>query len=330
MSENSSLAETGTGHFFKFVPLDYLPCAKVELENAMRRSEDIFQGGEKLDGILFYHKLGAYTSGYTPLATWLKPHMLPDILNVSVPEEFLKTDEAMEGNPESIPISSSDMEVDKNKRSKKIKTSTNKNYEMKDADDIGGGGAGGEGPGEKETVNLVDAMTFQPNLVVPTVLWGQHAPTHCPSVVTISKDMKTIASGSLDGQVILWEMDPKTVKITPRLMLMGHNAPVLCFASASHGKDMSALISAAENGEMCLWDLQGGRCVEHTKSPNVHINFTGYYVTETNDYWLLANGYYPGVQVINPTTLQVLFTLTARISADWISALTVVKWAGKN
>jgi hypothetical protein len=80
---------------------------------------------------------------------------------------------------------------------------------------------------------------------------------------------------------------------------------------------------------MCVWDMQGGRCVEHAKSSNVHVSFTGYYLPDTDDYRLVACGYYPGVQVINPMTLQVLFTLTAKISADWISALTIVKLPGQ-
>lgn len=37
-----------------------------------------------LDGLLFYHKDGQYTKGRTPLVTWLKPFMLPEVLGVSV------------------------------------------------------------------------------------------------------------------------------------------------------------------------------------------------------------------------------------------------------
>ncbi|KAF3428537.1 hypothetical protein E2986_06530 [Frieseomelitta varia] len=38
-----------------------------------------------LDGLLFYHKDGQYTKGRTPLVTWLKPFMLPEVLGVSMP-----------------------------------------------------------------------------------------------------------------------------------------------------------------------------------------------------------------------------------------------------
>ncbi|XP_026670976.1 snurportin-1 [Ceratina calcarata] len=37
-----------------------------------------------LDGLLFYHKDGQYTKGRTPLVTWLKSFMLPEVLNILV------------------------------------------------------------------------------------------------------------------------------------------------------------------------------------------------------------------------------------------------------
>ncbi|XP_015594471.1 snurportin-1 [Cephus cinctus] len=47
-----------------------------------------------LDGLLFYHREGHYTKGRTPLVTWLKPFMLPEVLGVLVPPPF---DEKPEG-----------------------------------------------------------------------------------------------------------------------------------------------------------------------------------------------------------------------------------------
>ncbi|XP_076245829.1 snurportin-1 [Calliopsis andreniformis] len=38
-----------------------------------------------LDGLLFYHRDGQYTKGRTPLVTWLKPFMLPEVLGIFVP-----------------------------------------------------------------------------------------------------------------------------------------------------------------------------------------------------------------------------------------------------
>ncbi|KAI4496766.1 hypothetical protein M0804_000576 [Polistes exclamans] len=37
-----------------------------------------------LDGLLFYHRDGLYTKGHTPLVTWLKLFMLPEILGISL------------------------------------------------------------------------------------------------------------------------------------------------------------------------------------------------------------------------------------------------------
>lgn len=38
-----------------------------------------------LDGLLFYHREGQYTKGRTPLVTWLKPFMLPEVLGIYIP-----------------------------------------------------------------------------------------------------------------------------------------------------------------------------------------------------------------------------------------------------
>ncbi|CAL7945863.1 unnamed protein product [Xylocopa violacea] len=37
-----------------------------------------------LDGLLFYHRDGQYTKGRTPLVTWLKPFMLPEVLGIYI------------------------------------------------------------------------------------------------------------------------------------------------------------------------------------------------------------------------------------------------------
>jgi hypothetical protein len=43
----------------------------------------------QIDGILFYHKRTNYTFGSTPLVVWLKPYMLPEMLEVEVSETLL-------------------------------------------------------------------------------------------------------------------------------------------------------------------------------------------------------------------------------------------------
>jgi hypothetical protein len=80
----SRLSELGTtsspdrvtdGNFYKFVPLEYHTCTRDALERVMSSdpaADPVFPGSVKVDGLLFYHKDAAYTSGVTPLATWLK------------------------------------------------------------------------------------------------------------------------------------------------------------------------------------------------------------------------------------------------------------------
>lgn len=41
-----------------------------------------------LDGLLFFHKEGHYSSGKSPLVTWLKPFMLNEVLGLNVPDRF--------------------------------------------------------------------------------------------------------------------------------------------------------------------------------------------------------------------------------------------------
>ncbi|KJH47725.1 hypothetical protein DICVIV_06192 [Dictyocaulus viviparus] len=61
-----------------------LPCCKCEprlMEEMMRNGFDF-----ELDGLLYYHSGVVYEAGQSPLVGWLKPWMLPEILNVKVPE----------------------------------------------------------------------------------------------------------------------------------------------------------------------------------------------------------------------------------------------------
>lgn len=71
------------------------------------------------------------------------------------------------------------------------------------------------------------------NLIVPVVLWGKHAPTHCVSSVYLSRDQKTLVTGCYDGQICIWQVDPESLKMTPRCLLVGHTAPVTCLSRAS-------------------------------------------------------------------------------------------------
>jgi hypothetical protein len=44
-------------------------------------------------------------------------------------------------------------------------------------------------------------MTSASSLVVPMVMWGPRAPTHCISALYLLRDQRTLVTGAADGQV---------------------------------------------------------------------------------------------------------------------------------
>jgi len=44
------------------------------------------------------------------------------------------------------------------------------------------------------------------SLVVPLVIWGRDAPTHCISSMLITTDHRYIVSGCNDGQLCVWDV----------------------------------------------------------------------------------------------------------------------------
>ena len=44
------------------------------------------------------------------------------------------------------------------------------------------------------------------NLVLPIVLWGRTAPTHCISSLLVMDDLATFITGCHDGQICIWDM----------------------------------------------------------------------------------------------------------------------------
>ena len=121
------------------------------------------------------------------------------------------------------------------------------------------------------------------SLVVPMVMWGPQAPTHCISSIYLMRDQKTLVTGASDWQVILWEVEvQKTTKsdsnpgtsgggggwnLTPRHLLLGHTAPVKCIAKATAGSEAHHVVTTSEIGEMFAWDTVDGRCLENRKHP---------------------------------------------------------------
>ncbi|XP_069687986.1 WD repeat-containing protein 7 isoform X7 [Periplaneta americana] len=168
-------------------------------------------------------------------------------------------------------------------------------------------------------------MSAGTNLVVPVVLWGKTAPTHCISCVFLSRDQRTLVTGCYDGQICLWQVDPDTLKMTPRCLLVGHTAPILCLSKASIVLDNNFIVSSSESGEMCTWDLVDGKCREVVKLPYVHTSIQAYHMCGCDDVRLFCNGYYAEVLVMDPFSLEIVFTLSSRVNPDWISALHVLR-----
>ncbi|XP_041369041.1 snurportin-1-like [Gigantopelta aegis] len=69
---------------FSFQALPRFPCTPQAIEEALVNSTF------EIDGILFFHKRTHYMFGSTPLVVWLKPYMLQDVLNIPVPQRYLR------------------------------------------------------------------------------------------------------------------------------------------------------------------------------------------------------------------------------------------------
>ncbi|XP_071788146.1 WD repeat-containing protein 7-like isoform X1 [Asterias amurensis] len=163
-------------------------------------------------------------------------------------------------------------------------------------------------------------------LVIPVVLWGSSAPTHCVSAVLVTTDQRTIITGCHDGQICLWDLN-ENMQVVPRNMLVGHSAPITCLARASESWESSTFISAAENGELCLWDVSDGRCIEQTKLQGVPTVMHTYQATKgtSRESRIICHGYYPDVHILDATSLELLFTLSSKVAPDWVSALCVIR-----
>ncbi|XP_036384609.1 WD repeat-containing protein 7 isoform X1 [Megalops cyprinoides] len=164
------------------------------------------------------------------------------------------------------------------------------------------------------------------SLVLPIVLWGRHAPTHCISSLLVMDDLATIITGCHDGQICLWDMTPD-LEINPRALLFGHTSSITCLSKASAGSDKQYIVSASESGEMCLWDVSDGRCIEFTKLACAHtgIQFYQFTIGTQREGRLLCNGHYPEILVVDATSLEVLYSLVSKISPDWISSMSIIR-----
>lgn len=68
----------------RFLPLDSFPCSSTSIAAVLSSTWPL-----EVDGLLFLHRKAHYTIGRSPLALWLKPHMVPELLSIPVSQEFL-------------------------------------------------------------------------------------------------------------------------------------------------------------------------------------------------------------------------------------------------
>ncbi|XP_039178062.1 WD repeat-containing protein 7 isoform X2 [Crotalus tigris] len=164
------------------------------------------------------------------------------------------------------------------------------------------------------------------SLVLPVVLWGRKAPTHCVSTILLMDDVSMIVTGCHDGQICLWDLS-SDLEINPRALLFGHTASITCLSKASSSSEKQYIVSASESGEMCLWDVNDGRCIEFTKLACTHTGIQFYQFTAgtQREGRLLCHGHYPEILVVDATSLEVLYSLVSKISKDWISSMSIIR-----
>lgn len=89
LSEVPKVAEHSRINPYVFKPLESFSCGKdPSIEGSMAHVLSK-RWPLEVDGLLFFHKCCHYERGPSPLAVWLKPHMVSDILGVAVSEGFL-------------------------------------------------------------------------------------------------------------------------------------------------------------------------------------------------------------------------------------------------
>ncbi len=104
---------------YKFIPLQYHSCSNGVLQQVLQIPPPI-----QVDGLLFFHKEAHYFCGRSPIVLWLQPHMIHDILKISVSEEFLK----------SVPVVPDKVAMDTGgKQIRKDNNSSGKSYGMETA-----------------------------------------------------------------------------------------------------------------------------------------------------------------------------------------------------
>jgi len=167
--------------------------------------------------------------------------------------------------------------------------------------------------------------------IVPFVLWGRRPPTHTVSVITCTYDQKTIVTGTIHGQIGLWDLRHVVnggLKVIPRNLIFAHGVRVVDIACALDASfERPNVISLAENGELCLWDIEDGLCLQINVIPGNHTALYSIQVSRGSlkEWRLVLYGLYSDVYILDSLSLHILYTLKQRVSSDWISAVCTLR-----
>ncbi|KAG5872859.1 Snurportin-1 [Gonioctena quinquepunctata] len=74
---------------YTFILMDCFAAQKPLIQDAIFTPFQVENHQLFYDGVVFYHKESHYTFGSTPLVAWLASYMLPEILQIDVPEEYM-------------------------------------------------------------------------------------------------------------------------------------------------------------------------------------------------------------------------------------------------
>ncbi|CAF0723235.1 unnamed protein product [Brachionus calyciflorus] len=169
--------------------------------------------------------------------------------------------------------------------------------------------------------------TSSGSLILPIVLWDNNPPECQISSMLINETEKYIFTGTTSGHIIIWDFNID--EITPVCLMIGHTSVVNCLAKAGSTKDEEYIVSSSENGEMKLWEINEKKCIENIKMSNTihkHIyssKLSGRYTR------LFCIGNYTDVLVIDPISLDILYTLVSREKHEWIKALCINSLSNK-
>uniref|UniRef100_A0A0N5ABB1 WD_REPEATS_REGION domain-containing protein n=1 Tax=Syphacia muris TaxID=451379 RepID=A0A0N5ABB1_9BILA len=174
---------------------------------------------------------------------------------------------------------------------------------------------------------MANAQTSS-GLIVPVVLWGKKPPKNRISCVQPLPDGKTIITGSLDGEIVIWNKSADG-KIVASMMLVGQESKITCISPTGVTGKSTRFVTASSDRLLSLWDSVDGRNIDNVISNYVHLQITPHRSRFGSHGWgrsaLYCIGEYSEIVVIDPQDLNVIFTLNSRVEPDWISAIAFIR-----